>query len=248
MTNIHSTIVAGIFSDDISTHAQVVAWLKREVDDEEVSRFRNLRSLSASDWEKFNCSTGVFDDDDDDDDDDRGGRAKRKKKKRKVNARRSYHYKIGDLKTSTYYTKFLSDSIVRVPGGVSECTVRELSRNISRNPKSNFRSWFRMPLYKVEELASRIVTEKVITLSHHCRTEEQLKLKAELLVMGSLAILSGIYTSFRQIPTLTNIGATDHSKFFLKFVHFLWGIRDEYIFLPKDREHLGKVQLFDRSI
>ena len=250
MTNIHSTIIAEVFAD-IPTRAHVVAGLKREVVDEDVSRFCNLRSLSVSDWEKFNCSTGVFEDsigvmenysDDDDDDDGLRGDSgtKKRKKKRKVHARRSFHYKIGALKTSTYYEKFLSDRVVSVPGA-SDSTVRELSRKISLNPKSTFRSWFRMPLYKVEQLASRIVSEKVITLSHHCRTEEQLKIKAELLVMGSLAILGGAYVSFKQVPINTNIGATDHSKFFLKFVHFLWAVRDEYIFLPKDREQLRVV-------
>ena len=238
--NIHSTIIAEVFAD-IPTHARVVANLKREVGDDEVSRFRNLRSLSASDWEKFNCSTGVFDDTMYDDDDDEGGGKKSKKnnnkKKRKVHAPRSYHYKIGNLKASPYYTDFLSDSVIRVPGA-SDCTVRELTRKISLRQKSTFRSWFRMPLYKVEQLASRLVIEKVLTLSHHCRTEEQLKLKAELLVMGSLAILGGAYTTFKQIPTLTKICETEHSKFFLKFVHFLWRVRDEYIFLPKDREQL----------
>ena len=119
--------------------------------------------------------------------------------------------------------------------------MQELTRKISLNPKSTFRSWFRMPLYKVEEFAARFVSEKVIVLSHHCRSEDQLKLKAELLVMGSLAILGGSYTTFRQIPTLTNIGSTEHTNFFLKFVDLLWRISDDYIFLPKDEEQLRRV-------
>lgn len=249
MTNIHAFIVDQVFAD-IPTHSRVRNELGKEIVDEEVSLFRNLRLLSASDWERFNSSTGIFELDNadtedyynDGDDGDTGDNTVggRRKKKRKVHNRRSYYYKIGQYETSTYYTKFLSDSVVRVPGQ-HDSTVRELTRTISLNPKSIFRSWFRMPLYKVEQLSSRIVSEKIISLSHHCRSEEQLKLKAELLVLGSLAILGGVYTSFQQVPVLTNICCTEHSKFFLKFVYFLWSVRDEYIYLPRDEEQLRRV-------
>ena len=175
--------------------------------DDKILRFRNLRFLSASDWEKFDCSTQHFKDttvNNDGNGEDGGvdaGGARKKKKKCKVRQ-------------------------------------QQIDKEISLTPKSTFRSWFRMPMYKVEELAARFVTEKVITLSHHCRSEEQLQKKAELLVMGSLPILGGIYTTFRQTPTLTNIGFTEHTIFFLKFVHLLWRICDEYIFLPKDEGQL----------
>jgi hypothetical protein len=60
-------------------------------------------------------------------------------------------------------------------------------------------------------------------------------------VLGTLAVLGGCYSSFRQIPTLTNIGATEHTNFFLTFVDFMWSIRDEYIYLPRDEGELRTV-------
>ncbi len=251
MTNAHDTILSEIFVD-IPTAESILRDLRKDINDPEVSAWSNLHSLSSSDWEKFNCSTGEFetngDDSDDEDDpyDDADGdgtrrRNKKKKKKRKIHKARSYHYKIGQYESSTYYTKFLSNGEVKVPGAPSSMTIRELTRQQSLNPKSAFRSWFHMPLYKVEEIVKRLLEEKVITLSHHCRSEDQLSIKAELLVLGTLAILGGCFTSFRQIPTLTHIGATEHNKFFLRFVDFMWSIRNEYIYLPRDDEEIRKV-------
>jgi hypothetical protein len=76
-----------------------------------------------------------------------------------------------------------------------------------------------LPLYKVEALAQRFVDEGWIQQSHHCRSAEKLKIKMALLVMGSLASLAGAISLFRQLLLVTNICATDHSKFFLPFVN-----------------------------
>ena len=184
---------------DMPLYKRVRQELLAEIRDPKVSLFQNLRSLTSADWENLNCATGRFepsadnDADDADDDGDLDHSRRRKKKKRKIPVCRSYHYKIGEYFTSTYYVKFLSDSMVCVPGE-SDATVREVTRKQSLNPKSTFRSWFRIPLYKVEELCERILLEKILTLSHHCRSEDRLAIKCELLVLASLAILGGVYT------------------------------------------------------
>ncbi len=67
---------------------------------------------------------------------------------------------------------------------------------------------------------------------HHCRTLERLQIKAELLVMGALAMVGGSVHSFRQLHTVTQICATDHSNFFLTFVEKMASLLDEYIHLP----------------
>jgi hypothetical protein len=100
-------------------------------------------------------------------------------------------------------------------------------------PLSTFRAWFRMPLYKVVEIADRFILEGWIGLSHHCRTLEQLQIKAELLVMGTLAMVGGSVHSFRQLHTVTQICATDHSNFFLTFVEKMASLSNEYIHLPR---------------
>jgi len=219
--------------------------LQRELAIPEVSFFRNIRSLSLDQWDSFNPATGELEmlgdgGDDGGGDSEGDDDPQPPKKQRKIHAARSYHYKIGDYKTSTYFTKFLSDRVVRVPGG-NDCTVRDQTRRLSRNPKSTFRSWFRMPLYKVEALSQRFLDEQWIKLSKHCRTESKLRIKIDLLVMGALAILGGTVHSFRQLPTVTNICASEHNKFFLLFISKLYAIRDEYIYMPRSSDELKKV-------
>ncbi len=50
--------------------------------------------------------------------------------------------------------------------------------------------------------------------------------------MGALAILSGTTSGFRNLQTATHICATDCSKFFKKFVRYLFDRQHEYIYLP----------------
>ena len=125
-----------------------------------------------------------------------------------------YYYTIGDYESSSFYCEFLSDEVVRAPSG-RMVSVREITEEISGNPKSSFCSWFRMPLYKVTDIVSRFLAEGWIGLSHHCRSSDRLQIKTELLVLGSLAMLEGTLQSFRQLKPLTHISASDHSNFFL---------------------------------
>jgi len=202
----------------------------------EIELFRNMRHFTIKQWDAYNISTGALDIDSlNNNDDDDGGDDH--PKKRKTHSPRSYHYKIGEYKSSTYYTKFLSDHVIKAPGGLT-VAVREQTQRLSRNPKSTFRAWFRMPLYKVEMLSARFIDEGWVGLSHHCRTVEKLTIRTELLVLGALAILGGTVHSFRQLPTVTNICATEHNKFFLLFIGKLYEIRDQYIYNPQDENAL----------
>jgi hypothetical protein len=161
-------------------------------------------------------------------------------KLRKVRAANSYVYKIGEYESSTYYRQFLSDKLVRTPGG-RRITVRHMTDRISRMPKSTFRAWFRMPLFKVVEIADRFIAEGWLGLSHHCRQLQRLQMKAELLVMGTLAMIGGTIQSFRQLKTLTHMSATEHSKFFLTFVEKMASISNEYIYMPRTPEELNEI-------
>ena len=78
-------------------------------------------------------------------------------------------------------------------------------------------------------------------LSKHCSNIFKLKIKSESMVMGVLAILGGTVSSFRQLPMMTHVCATEHSKFFLLFVQKLSSIADKYIYLPRDEEELHRV-------
>jgi hypothetical protein len=112
----------------------------------------------------------------------------------------AYHNKIGDYFTSAFYTKFLSDSVVHNPGQC-DATVCKFTRQQSSDPKGTFCSWFCIALYKVKQISTRVLLEKILTLSHHSHLNEKLQIKYKLLVLGLLAVLSCVYKQFCQIPT-----------------------------------------------
>jgi len=89
-----------------------------------------------------------------------------------------------------------------------------------------------MPLFKVSEIVGPFITKGWIGLMHHCRTNERLQMKAELLVLGSLVMLGRTIQSFCQLKPLTQICASDHSNFFLCFVEHIASISQEYVFMP----------------
>jgi hypothetical protein len=59
--------------------------------------------------------------------------------------------------------------------------------------------------------------------------------------MGALAMIGGSVHSFRQMHTVTQICATEHSNFFLLFVEMMGSISDEYIHLPRTPADLFEV-------
>jgi hypothetical protein len=227
MDDIRASLRAEL-SSEIPTPKRFREDLKRELQDPDLSFIRNLRSLPLDVIESFNPAIGSFEhghDADELDEDYDEDPTQPSKKPRKIHAPHSYLYKIGEYYDSTYFTKFLSHNIVNLPGGRVR-TIREHTRRVSCMPKSTFRSWFRMPLAKVEAIAARFVSEKWMTLSKHCSNIYKLKIKSELMVMGALAILGETVSSFCQLPTMTHICATEHSKFFLLFVQKLSSIAD----------------------
>ena len=223
---------------DFPTLAQMQEEIRVELEDPEIALFRNIRHLSLEEWDGFNPATGSFEIPKDREEE--GTAQPPSKKKRKIHARRAYHYKIGRYQSSPFYINYLSHDIVQVPGA-NDDTVRNQTRRLSINPKTSFRCWFKMPLYKVEELAAQLVTEGIIGRSHHCRTEAAVQIKSELLVLGALSILTGSVSGFRNLPLVSNICATEHSMFFQAFVQFLYNKRNDYIFLPRDDVELRAV-------
>jgi hypothetical protein len=86
---------------------------------------------------------------------------------RKPRSPNSYFYRIGEYETSTFYREFLSDQLVRSPCG-RMIILREMTDRTSRDPKSSFRAWFCMPLFKVREIVDRFIAEGWVGLTHHC--------------------------------------------------------------------------------
>ena len=97
----------------------------------EISRFDPLRSLAPGGRvavsDRFDYSFG-------EDSSDEGG-------SQRICASPKFFYTIGEYETSSFYREFLSDKAVRSSNG-RMVTVREMTDEMSRNPKSCFRSWF----------------------------------------------------------------------------------------------------------
>jgi hypothetical protein len=89
---------------ELPTLAQVKESLRKELDDPEISMlmFRNIRHMTAAQWDTFNAHSGMFEILQDEADDIDPAQQLSKKKPR-AHARRSYHYKIGQYETYPYY-------------------------------------------------------------------------------------------------------------------------------------------------
>jgi len=225
------------------SHREVRAAVAEEISDPVVDAFRSLRQMSAHEIAHFNPlrpsppGGPVVDPDGFDySSDDRLLEGE----KLRLRASPKYHHTIGDYESSSFYCEFLSDEVVRAPSG-RMVSVREITEEMSRNSKNSFRSWFRMPLHKVTDIVSRFLAEGWIGLSHHCRSSDRLKIKAELLVLGSLAMLGGTLQSFRQLKPSTHICTSDHSNFFSTFVERIASISHEYVFMPRMLDELKQI-------
>ena len=225
--------------------AAVIAVVRSEICDPVVMAFQSLRRMSGNEIAHFDplrpSPPGVpllhpdYYSDYPSDEDSATGR-----EKTRCRASPNYYHRIGEYETSSFYREFLSDELVRASSG-RMVSVREMTDHTSRNPKSSFRSWFRMPLFMVSSIVGRFIAEGWVGLTHHCRTNDRLQMKTELLVLGSLSMLGGTIQSFRQLKPLTHICASDHSNFFLCFVERIAGISHEYVFMPRTPEELKPI-------
>ncbi len=90
------------------------------------------------------------------------------------------------------------------------------------------------------EIADRFISKGWLILLHHCPYLEKLQVKAELLVMGALAMINGTVQNFQQLWTVTHICTMDHSKFILTFVEKMASISHEYVYFPRTPEELAE--------
>lgn len=140
-----------------------------------------------------------------------------------------FEYKFGDVFDANWYRKFLHPD-------VRERTYLESERD----RYGQFRSLFRMPLKKVDNLVHLFLDKGWIRYTRHCPSDEQLVVKAQLLILAALNVL-GTHSSFRTLPSNTEISASAHRIFFHLFIDKMYSIKDEYICYPRDREALNAV-------
>ena len=128
--------------------AAVIADVRSEICDPVITAFQSLRRMSGDEIAHFDplrpSPPGVPllhpDSDYPSDEDSATGR-----EKPRYRPSPDYYHTIGEYETSSFYREFLSDELVRASSG-RMVSVREMTDHTSRNPKSSFRSWFRMPL------------------------------------------------------------------------------------------------------
>jgi hypothetical protein len=149
----------------------IAAEVRAEMRNPVVETFRNLRRMDAYEIANFDPlrpirlgESFVAPDDFDDFDDSSVDSATGGRKPRSPNR---YFYRIGEYETSTFYREFLSNQPVRSPCG-RMVTLREMTDKTSRDSKSSFRAWFRMPLFKVLEIVDPFIAEGWVGLTHHC--------------------------------------------------------------------------------
>ena len=149
-------------------------------------------------------------------------------KKRKRNAN-LYPLEFGDHCESNWYRKYLSPE------------VRDRTYVLSsRDRMGEFRCLFRMPLKKVDELVAMFLERGWINKTRKCSNDEQIKLKAELLIMGTLNVL-GHNNPFRVISSNTEMSFTVHLHFFHHFLDKMYSVRAEFIHLPRTRAELDEI-------
>lgn len=150
---------------------------------------------------------------------------------RKKRAANCFGYNFGTIEESCWYIKFL-----REEGNARRNTYID-SR---RNRYGPFRSHFGMTLELVDKLVDIFWDNGWIENTHRYSSPLQLKLRSQLLILGSLHVLSNA-TPFRQLETSTNISTSEHLKFFHKFIDKMYSIKYQHIYYPRTEEELKVV-------
>lgn len=140
-----------------------------------------------------------------------------------------YPYQLGDVYQSNWYRKYLHEDVRHKTYVLS-----------SRDRFGEFRCHFRMPLFKVDDLVDMFLDKGWIHKTKHCNNDDRLKLKAQLLILGTLNIL-GHNKPFRALHESTEISTEEHRVFFHVFLDKMYSIQQDFIHYPDTREELSKV-------
>ncbi len=154
-------------------------------------------------------------------DDEAGGR-----KKRSPNA---FEYKFGNVYEANWYKRFLCDS------------VRERTYYLSQRDRyGEFRSLFRMPLTKIDDIVSLFIEKGWVYQTKHCKCEKEMTIKLELRILGALKVI-GHNAPFRTLQSDTNISDKEHRNFFKTFIDCMFSIKDDFICYPTTQQDLNEV-------
>ena len=125
---------------------------------------------------------------------------------RRPRSANAYPFEFGEVYKSNWCLKFLHPSVCEQTYHLS-----------SRDRFGDFRSLFRMTLEKVDDLVSLFISNNWIYQTKHCRSEEEMHVKAELHILAVLKVL-GHHSPFRTLRIDTNICASEHRFFSLFYL------------------------------
>ena len=136
----------------------------------------------------------------------------RPRKKRRSN--RQYRKK-STVKNSCWYREFL------LPG-----TTRDMTNELSTSDRfGEFRSYFRMPLSKVEELTDYFIIRGYLKPARSLKRRSEFRERSELFIMTALYRL-GTGASFRTCRALCHISTSEVQLFFDTFLQGMHEMRE----------------------
>ena len=157
----------------------------------------------------------------------------RRRCRRRKQRRPNRLYRKESVKLSSWYRNFLR------PG-----MTRDLTHEVSSSDRyGEFRSLFRMPLSKVEELTDIFISRGYIEVPRSLKFREEFRERAELLVMSALYRL-GNGQPFRQCRSMCNISVSEIRLFFFDFLAAMVDMKDEYVFLPRNVTELHRMSKY----
>ena len=174
-------------------------------------------------------SYGAYDDDSCSFTDEGSVRRRRRRRRGRKQRNPNRQYRRDSVLSSSWYRSFLRPGITR-----------ELTHELSAADRfGEFRSLFRMPLAKVEELTDILVNRGYIKVPRSHRFRAEFRERSELLVMAVLYRL-GNGNSFRQLRSMCHISVSEIRLFFFEFINAMVEMKDEYIFLPRNIAELRR--------
>ena len=139
-------------------------------------------------------------------------------------------YRKESVLSSCWYRNFLRPGLTR-----------DLTHELSTSDRfGEFRSLFRMPLSKVEDLTDIFISRGYIKEPRSICFREVFRERSELLVMSALYRL-GNGNSFRQCRSMCHISVSEIRLFFFVFLAAMVEMKDEYVYLPNNIVELRRM-------
>jgi hypothetical protein len=153
----------------------------------------------------------------------------RRRRRRRIR-RTNRHFRIESIKKS------------------SGITTREMTQELSSSDRyGNFRHYFRMPLFKVEELTTLLIRRGYIDQPRSYFRQREYRERADILVMSVLHTL-GNGASFRSLRAQTNISISKCRKLFLRFIDAMVDMKDDFIYMPRNVGEMNRLERDYREV